>query len=327
MDSRTLRSAVLDRLRRSVGFDAYVFLLTDPVTCVGSSPLADVSVALLLPQLPTLIRLKYLSSVNRWTSLESVARLSSPSASLMWQSLLANYGVTDIASAVFRDRFGCWGWLDLWRVGSSFTSSDLSAIGAVVPEVTSSLRACQAATFDAVGETSPRPGPAVLLLSPSLAVREQTPDTHAYLQALLPPSAIPAGAYNVAAQLLAVEAGVDDHPPSARVHLTDSGWLTLRAARLGDDIAVTIEECQPGDRLDLFARATGLSTRETELLSLLAEGLDTKEVAMRMFLSEHTVQDHLKSVFAKAGTRSRRAILARALGHRRRDGPRNPLLT
>ncbi|WP_309116894.1 hypothetical protein [Saccharothrix sp.] len=34
---------------------------------------------------------------------------------------------------------------------------------------------------------------------------------------------IPASAYNVAAQLLAVEAGVDDHPPWARAHLADGG--------------------------------------------------------------------------------------------------------
>ncbi len=301
---------MLDRLRRTVGFDAYAFLLTDPVTGVGSDPLADVPV---LPQLPVLIRLKYLTPVNRWTSLIDVARLESPSESLLWTSLLAEHGVTDIASMVFRDRFGCWGWLDLWRVGKQFTDAELESLRAALAGITADLRGCQAATFAAGTPSSPRPGPAVLLLSPSLGVRGQTPQSQAYLKALLP-TAIPASAYNVAAQLLAVESGVDDHAASARVHLADGVWLTLRAARLGDEIAVTIEETSPGDRLDLYSRATGLTTREAELLGYLAEGLDTKEVAGRMFLSEHTVQDHLKSVFAKAGTRSRRAVLSRALG-------------
>lgn len=310
MDSRTLRSAVLDRLRRTVGFDAYAFLLTDPVTGVGSDPLADVPV---LPQLPVLIRLKYLTPVNRWTSLADAARLESPSDSLLWTELLAEHGVTDIASMVFRDRFGCWGWLDLWRLGTRFTGGELNSLRAALPGITAELRSCQAATFAAGTPSAPRPGPAVLLLSPSLGVRGQTPQSQAYLQTLLP-TAIPASAYNVAAQLLAVESGVDEHDASARVHLADGVWLTLRAARLGDEIAVTIEETSPGERLDLYSRAIGLTAREAELLGYLAEGLDTKEVAGRMFLSEHTVQDHLKSVFAKAGTRSRRAVLSRALG-------------
>jgi DNA-binding CsgD family transcriptional regulator len=33
-----------------------------------------------------------------------------------------------------------------------------------------------------------------------------------------------------------------------------------------------------------------------------------------MFVSEHTVQDHLKSIFAKTATRNRRTLLAPALG-------------
>src|SRR5947208_15990854 len=63
-DARTLRLEALDAIRRAVGFDAYAWLLTDPETSVGSSPLADVPC---LPRLPQLIRLKYATSVNLWT--------------------------------------------------------------------------------------------------------------------------------------------------------------------------------------------------------------------------------------------------------------------
>jgi DNA-binding CsgD family transcriptional regulator len=61
-------------------------------------------------------------------------------------------------------------------------------------------------------------------------------------------------------------------------------------------------------------RAFGLSARESELLSHLGTGADTRELARRMFLSEHTVQDHLKSIFAKTSAHNRRTLLSRALG-------------
>jgi DNA-binding CsgD family transcriptional regulator len=126
---------------------------------------------------------------------------------------------------------------------------------------------------------------------------------------------VPASAYNVAAQLLAVEAGVDANPPAARVSMPDGRWLTVHAARLGGGgIAVTIEPTTTADRLDLFTRAHALSTREAELLGRLATGTDTRELARLMHLSEHTVQDYLKSIFAKTGTRSRRTLLSRAVG-------------
>lgn len=134
---------------------------------------------------------------------------------------------------------------------------------------------------------------------------------------------IPAGAYNVAAQLLAQEAGVDHRPASARVHLDRGLWLTLRAARLGGDptqpaaerdIAVTIETTTPADRGDLFARAHALTARETELVGRIVEGGDTRAIACELHLSEHTVQDHLKSIFAKTGVRSRQALLSQVAG-------------
>ena len=160
------------------------------------------------------------------------------SQSLMWRELLCRYQVTDIASSVYRDRFGCWGFLDLWRTEAPpFSAADIEFLGHIAGPVTTALRHGLARTFiPATGATRPG-GPVVLLLSPGLVVRAQTPQTERYLRVLVPLSRRPGAgagrAYNVAAQLLAAEAGVDDSPP-ARVHLADGRWLTLRAARMGD---------------------------------------------------------------------------------------------
>lgn len=325
-----MRLALLDEIRRLVNFDAYAWLLTDPETEVGCAPLADVPC---LPELPRLIRLKYLTSVNRWTNMEEPVALlraatsDQPERSLVWRELLTNYDVNDVASVVFRDRYGCWAFLELWRIqsGPRFTEAEAEFLTGIEVPVTEALRRGQARTFDLQSSQSERSGPIVLVLSAEFEVKAQTPETEKYLRILVPPDTdrrpIPAGAYNVAAQLVAVESGIDDHPPSARVHLSGGLWLTMRAARIGgsrpaneQDVAVTIEPTSPAERTTLFTRASGLSTRESELVQHLASGADTRSIAQQMFLSEHTVQDHLKSIFAKTGTRNRRALLARAVG-------------
>jgi hypothetical protein len=197
----------------------------------------------------------------------------------------------DVASLVFRDSFGCWGFLDLWRAGTSapFSRAEASWLADFAGPVTTALRRSQAHAFVAGTSTAPpRTGPVVLLLSAGLDVLAQTPETQEYLRMLVPPDddrpPVPASAYNVAAQLLAAEAGVDPNPPWARVHLPGGLWLTLRAARIGDtesgqdrDIAVTIEQTSPGDRVDLFARSFAFSARESELAGHLTRGADTQK--------------------------------------------------
>ena len=333
-DDRALRIRLIEELRRRVPFDWHVWTLNDPETEVAISPLATMPDHL-MGQLPGIVLRRYLTRLNRWDSLDgavdSLYRASGgrPEVSLLHLELLGPAGVGDVASAVFRDRFGCWGFLDVWRSASApaFSDADLAALAAAVPPITEELRRCQATSFDvpASAATTERTGPAVLFLSPALEVLGQTPDTDNYLRALLPTAddrrPVPAGAYNVAAALIAGEAGCFDHPPMARVRLVAGTWLTFRAARIGADrppaerdVAVTIELSSPAERRTLFTRSHGLSARETDVVDLVAEGADTRTIAARLFVSEHTVQDHLKSIFAKTGTRNRRTLFARVAG-------------
>ena len=55
--------------------------------------------------------------------------------------------------------------------------------------------------------------------------------------------------------------------------------------------------------------ASTLSAREVEVLLLLDEHLGTDEIAKRLYISEHTVRLHVKSLLRKLGVSSRREAL------------------
>jgi len=57
--------------------------------------------------------------------------------------------------------------------------------------------------------------------------------------------------------------------------------------------------------------ARELTAREVEVLLLLEDRLDTDEIAKRLFISEHTVRSHVKSVLRKLGVSSRREAVER----------------
>ncbi len=325
VDTRDFRAVVLATLRRTVDFDWYVWVLTDPAGEVGVDPLAVVPD---LTALPELVRLKYGTRLNRWTGPVVAAALGDRrDDSPLWVRAQSDHGVADVVSVVFRDGFGCWAFLDLW-CRHRVPDDAVRLLGELAPALTTALRRRQAGCF--AEPAGLRPGAsdaAVLLLDRELRIVGRTPTSQAWLALLLPPGdrpdPVPAAALNIAAQLIAREDGADDHPAVGRVHLAAGFWLTMKAARVtpGDLIAVTMEASSPADRLDLFARCHGLSRREQELLDELARGASTREIADRMFLSEHTVQDHLKSIFGKTGAHARRTLLSRALGVRTDVGP------
>jgi DNA-binding CsgD family transcriptional regulator/tetratricopeptide (TPR) repeat protein len=67
-----------------------------------------------------------------------------------------------------------------------------------------------------------------------------------------------------------------------------------------------------GRRPTTRAHPAGLTTREREVLALLAAGLMNPEIATRLFVSRKTIEHHVSSILAKLDVRTRDAAVTRA---------------
>jgi two-component system response regulator NreC len=66
---------------------------------------------------------------------------------------------------------------------------------------------------------------------------------------------------------------------------------------------------------DEQATYDGLSEREREILSLIAEGMTSNEIATLLVLSPHTVQSHRDHIMAKLGLHTKAALIRYAITH------------
>ncbi|WP_203337208.1 helix-turn-helix transcriptional regulator [Nocardioides limicola] len=104
-------------------------------------------------------------------------------------------------------------------------------------------------------------------------------------------------------------------PAVTRLRGRSGRWLTVRGdcTRTADgEIAATvlvIEPSRPHEIMPLAVAAYGLTAREQDVLTELAAGRATAEIGRRLFISEHTVRDHIKAIFTKTGATSRGELL------------------
>lgn len=75
-------------------------------------------------------------------------------------------------------------------------------------------------------------------------------------------------------------------------------------------MVVTVEPTPSIDVVRLMLTAYSVTRREQDVCLELLSGRSTSDIAERLFISPHTVQDHLKSVFEKVGVRSRGELVA-----------------
>lgn len=76
-----------------------------------------------------------------------------------------------------------------------------------------------------------------------------------------------------------------------------------------------LEAATQAHRAQDAQRGHGLTTREQEVLQLVADGLVNRQIARRLFVSEATVKTHINHIFAKTNSRNRADAVRYAHGH------------
>jgi DNA-binding CsgD family transcriptional regulator len=95
-------------------------------------------------------------------------------------------------------------------------------------------------------------------------------------------------------------------------------FLVVRTAPMsgptGSFIGVRIERFQPPNSLTAAATRFHISPREVQVLALLLDGEHLSEIGARLHITSSTVQDHIRSMVEKTGSRNRSDLIARILG-------------
>jgi DNA-binding CsgD family transcriptional regulator len=90
-------------------------------------------------------------------------------------------------------------------------------------------------------------------------------------------------------------------------------WLRMDASPIEGQpgmVALTIAPARADDLSKVLLDAYGLTARETDVALCICRGLATKDIANELAISAHTVRDHIKTVFAKAGVGTRGELMA-----------------
>lgn len=324
LDCESIRREAIAELQRVIGFDRWCWPLADPETLLPGSGLAEHDFG---PAVPRSLELEY--SSDDFAAKRVLASGPKPAGSLRgetggdlarsprWDEVMRPVGIGDVAAAACRDAFGCWGWIEAYRDGADrpFEEQDVDFLASVGPGLGSALRRTMFANDGVVAVPIP---PAVIVLDSSLRLVSWTAGARTWIDAL--PSArlfaqfgmLPSVVYPAATLARTRRSAAGAH---ALLRAVDGRWVMIEAAplegRRDGEIAVTLRSATASETFDVLCRAYALSQREREVVAALVAGLDTRAVAQRLFISRHTVQDHLKSVFNKIGIHSRRELLAK----------------
>ena len=235
-----------------------------------------------------------------------------PERSPRWREFGGYTGLRSEVRMTFTVDGATWGVGQLNRTADAprFSDEEKGWLARVAPAIGAGLR--RALLAPAASTTADR-GPGLVLMDADGSVASVNREAADWLDELRVGPVFPGQDHAVPFEAFryAARAGLDA-PERARVRTREGVWLTMHASLLEgtDQLAVIIEPAKAGDVAPLIVEAYGLTERELDVTRRVARGLGTSEIAAELFLSTHTVRDHVKAIFEKVGVRSRGELVA-----------------
>lgn len=335
LSSLMYREIMLTRIRTGLSFDAACCTTVDPQTLLTTGAITEQGLERIHG---ALLDNEYLhDDYNKFTELaRSNAAVSSlweatggrPELSRRYREVLQPAGFADELRAALRIGEACWGFLILFRKEEQgpFQQEELQFIRDIAPLIAGRLKAkalSQAAPADSGGQ----PEEGIIILDDRLEPVSLNPGGSYWLEQLQRMEqqsrpALPGPVRVVSLRALTADgrgrSGVPASSESAAarvcLRVPNGRFINITASRLDGpsglvQLAVSFTAAKSGDLLPMITEAFGFTEREKEIVHHLSRGHSTKELAQLLHISAYTVQDHLKSVFSKAGVSSRRELI------------------
>src|SRR3954451_23357836 len=326
LSAQELLTHAAARIDRVVPTDGYFMAATDPETtlCIGSGVVRELPPEQCQPHwdyeflVPDVLKFADIARGPRRVVDIHDATGGQPRRSPRFKQFSDATGFDAEVRLAFSVGSAAWGLAQLNRRGRRFTADEKQWLDQAAASIGRGLRRAML-TEPAASPVQGR-GPGVVLLDGGGRVVSATDEALAWLPALAPELLqsdvgdvrLPFHAHGFATR---VRAAHEDDEPQIRSRLRTEGgvWLLMHGAVLQgtDQIALIIEPAKSGDVAPLIIEAYGLTGRELDVTRTIARGLSTGEIASELYLSPHTVRDHVKALFEKVGVSSRGELVHR----------------
>jgi len=207
-----------------------------------------------------------------------------------------------------------WGALVLLREYNRppFSDQEPAAATAIAQPLT---RAVKRVSVQPRGQPPPPLPPGVVIVGPDGAAEDVSPQAAAWFsdlhisEGLATEDPLPHTVLIAAAAARA--AGETRASQLARIRTKSGRWLSLAPCPLGGGrVAVVLQPATTDQLLPAIAAWYDLTPRQRDVLHLLLQGHPVKQIARRLGLSPHTIEDYLKALYRKTGTNSHQELIA-----------------